>query len=346
MKIENLEIGINSRPVIIAEMSGNHNQSLEKALNIVESAAKTGAQLLKLQTYTADTITLDIKENEFFISDENNIWKGQSLYDLYKIAHTPWEWHKPIMQRATELGMLCFSAPFDETAVDFLEDLNVPAYKIASPECIDLPLIRKVASTGKPMIISTGMARVHEIAEAVEVVREAGLEDFALLKCTASYPASPEDSNVLTIPHMRAMFQCEVGLSDHTMGCGAAAAAIAHGATLIEKHFTLDRQEGGVDSVFSLEPDEFRNLIIETERAWESLGKIKYGPTTSEGGNFKGRPSLYVTEDIKCGEKFTTGNIKSIRPGYGLPPKYYELILGRTAKKSLLKGTPLSWDLF
>ena len=345
MKIENLEIGTNSRPVIIAEMSGNHNQSLEKALNIVESAAKTGAQLLKLQTYTADTITLDIKENEFFIRDENNIWKGQSLYDLYEIAHTPWEWHKPIMQRATELGMLCFSAPFDETAVDFLEDLNVPAYKIASPECIDLPLIRKVASTCKPMIISTGMARVHEIAEAVEVVRETGLEDFALLKCTASYPASPEDSNVLTIPHMRAMFQCEVGLSDHTIGCGAAAAAIAHGATLIEKHFTLNRAEGGVDSVFSLEPEEFRNLVIETERAWQSLGKIKYGPTTSEGGNFRGRPSLYISADVKAGETLTPANLRSVRPGLGLPPKYYEIILGRKVKQDLKKGTPLRWQL-
>lgn len=345
MKIGKLEIGINSRPVIIAEMSGNHNQSLEKALNIVESAAKTGAQLLKLQTYTADTITLDIKENEFFISDENNIWKGQSLYDLYEIAHTPWEWHKPIIQRAAELGMLCFSAPFDETAVDFLEDLNVPAYKIASPECIDLPLIRKVASTGKPMIISTGMARVQEIAEAVEVVREAGLEDFALLKCTASYPASPEDSNVLTIPHMKAMFQCEVGLSDHTMGCGAAAAAIAHGATVIEKHFTLDREEGGVDSVFSLEPEEFRNLVIETERAWQSLGKIKYGPTTSEGGNFKGRPSLYIAEDIMAGEELSPRNLRTVRPGLGLPPKYYDVLLGRKVNQDLKKGTAMQWEM-
>ena len=345
MKIGNLDICRENSPIIIAEMSGNHNQSIDQAFRIVDAAAQAGAHMLKLQTYTADTITLDVRENEFFISDEKNIWKGQSLYELYQVAHTPWEWHRPIMERAEQKGLSCFSAPFDETAVDFLEDLNVPAYKIASPECIDLPLIKKVASTGKPMIISTGMAKIHEIAEAIEVVKEAGLEDFALLKCTASYPASPEDSNVLTIPHMRELFQCEVGLSDHTMGCGAATAAIAHGATLIEKHFTLSRADGGVDSVFSLEPEEFNNLVVETKRAWQSLASGKYGPTEAEAGNFKGRPSLYIAKDMKAGEKLNPNNLRSVRPGYGLPPKYYDILLGRSVNQDLTKGTALSWEM-
>ena len=343
MKIGKFNISNENLPRVIAEMSGNHNQSLDKAFAIVDAAVQAGAHMLKLQTYTADTITLDLKDKEFFISDENSIWKGKSLSELYQEAHLPWEWHRPIMERANSLGLLCFSAPFDETAVDFLEDLNVPAYKIASPECIDLPLIKKVASTGKPMIISTGMATVNEIAEAVEIVRESGQENFALLKCTSSYPASPMDSNVLTIPHMREMFQCEVGLSDHTLGSGAASAAVAHGATLIEKHFTLNRAEGGVDSIFSLEPEEFKSLVIETERAWQSLGNVKYGPTESE--SIKGRPSLYITKDIKTGEQLTSKNLRSIRPGYGLPPKFYDIVLGRRVKKHLKKGTALDWEM-
>ena len=234
MQIDNITIGVKNKPFIIAEMSGNHNQSLERALEIVEAAAKSGAHALKLQTYTADTLTLDVKEGEFFIDDKDSLWEGKSLYELYQEAYTPWEWHKPIMDRANELGILCFSTPFDETAVDFLEELNVPTYKIASFENTHLPLIKKVAATGKPMIISTGMASVAELDETVRTVREAGCKQFVLLKCTSTYPASPENSNVLTIPHMRKLFDCEVGLSDHTMGVGAAVAAVAHGATVIE----------------------------------------------------------------------------------------------------------------
>jgi N-acetylneuraminate synthase len=268
MKISSISIGKSYRPFIIAEMSGNHNQSLERALEIVEAAAEIGAHALKMQTYTADTITLNVKEGEFFIDEKDSLWKGKSLYELYEEAHTPWEWHKHIMKRAKELGMLCFSTPFDETAVDFLEGLDVPAYKIASFENTHIPLIKKVAATGKPMIISTGMATIAELDETVRIIRDAGCEQFALLKCTSSYPASPENSNVFTIPHMRKLFGCEVGLSDHTMGTGAAVAAVAHGATAIEKHFTLRRADGGVDSAFSLEPEEMKQLVIETERAW------------------------------------------------------------------------------
>ena len=259
-KIGKYSIGFSHPPFIIAEMSGNHNQSLDRALEITEAAAKTGVHAMKLQTYTADTMTLDVNEGEFFINDENSLWDGNSLYDLYKIAFTPWEWHEPIMKRANELGMLCFSTPFDDTAVDYLEDLNVPAYKIASFENTHLPLIKKVASTGKPMIISTGMASVAEMDEMVQTIRDAGCEQFVLLKCTSTYPATPENSNVLTIPHMRKLFNCEIGLSDHTMGIGASVAAVAHGATVIEKHFTLNRADGGVDSAFSMEPEEMKQL--------------------------------------------------------------------------------------
>ncbi len=270
------------RPFIIAEMSGNHNQSLERALEIVDAAADAGAHAIKLQTYTADTITIDKKEGEFFISDPKSLWKGESLYDLYKKAYTPWEWHESIFKRAKEKGILCFSSPFDFTAVDFLESLNAPAYKIASFENIDLPLIRKVANTGKPIIISTGMANIQEIAEAVDTVRATGNNQLILLKCTSTYPSTPDNTNILTIPHMRELFQCEIGLSDHTLGIGVAVASIALGATVIEKHFTLNREEGGVDSVFSMEPDELKSLVVETGRAWQSLGKVTYGPTEKE----------------------------------------------------------------
>jgi pseudaminic acid synthase len=338
-------IGLNQKPFIIAEMSGNHNQSLERALEIVEVAAKTGVQALKLQTYTADTITLDVKEGEFFIKDKNSLWKGKSLYELYGEAHTPWEWHEPIMKRANELGMLCFSSPFDETAVDFLEGLNVPIYKIASPEIIHLPLLKKVAATGKPMIISTGMASIAEIDEAVEVINETGCEQFMLLKCTSTYPATPENSNVLTIPHMRKLFNCEVGLSDHTMGIGASVAAVSHGATVIEKHFTLNRADGGVDSAFSMEPEEMKQLVIETERAWQSLGKIKYGASDVEKPSMKFRRSLYIAKDMKKGDMLTEENLRIVRPGLGLAPKYYDNVLGRKVKNDLKKGTALKWEL-
>jgi N-acetylneuraminate synthase len=345
MKIGSLEIGKNRPPFIIAEMSGNHNQSLERALEIVEAAARTGAHALKIQTYTPDTITLDVKDGDFFISDEKSLWKGQSLYNLYKIAYTPWEWHEPIMRRSKELGLICFSTPFDDTSVDFLESLDVPAYKIASFENADIPLIKKVATTGKPMIISTGMATLAELDETVRTIREAGNNQFVLLKCTSTYPATPENSNVLTIPHMRELFQCEVGLSDHTMGVGVSVTAIAYGATVIEKHFTLNRAHGGVDSTFSLEPEEMKQLVVESERAWQSLGHIQYGPTEAEKPSMKFRRSLYIAEDMKAGDVLTPKNLRSVRPGLGLQPKYYEQLLGRRVISDLKKGTPTSWDL-
>ena len=345
MQIVQRKIGLGIPPYIIAEISGNHNQSLDRALKIVEAAAKAGAHAIKLQTYTADTMTLAINEGEFFISDEQSLWKGSSLHELYKLAHTPWEWHAPIMARAHELGMACFSTPFDESAVDFLESLEVPAYKIASFESIHLPLIRKVAATGKPMIISTGMATLAEIDEAVRASREASCRDLILLKCTSTYPATPESSNVLTVPHLRAMFGCEVGLSDHTMGVGASVAAVAHGATVIEKHFTLKRADGGVDSAFSLEPDELRMLVVETERAWQSLGQVTYGPSEAEKKSMVFRRSIYVADDLKAGDVLTRENLRCVRPGMGLPPKYFDLLLGRRVNQDVKKGTPMGWGL-
>ena len=343
--INNLKVGLNNRPLIIAEMSGNHNQSLERALEIVEAAAKSGAHALKLQTYKAETITLDVNVGEFVINDKNNLWKGQSLYKLYQKAYTPWEWHEPIMKRAGELNILCFSTPFDETAADFLEELDVPAYKIASAEILHLPLLKKVAAIGKPMIISTGMASASEIDEAVGTVREAGCDQFVLLKCTSTYPASPIDSNVITIPHMRELFDCEIGLSDHTMGVGAAVAAVAQGATVIEKHFTLRRADGGVDSAFSMESEEMKQIVIESERAWQSLGKVTYGPTDAEKRALKHRRSLYVAEDMKKGDVLTEKNLRIVRPGLGLVPKYFEVLLGRKVNNDFKKGTPISWDI-
>lgn len=344
IKVLDKVVGSAHKPFIIAEMSGNHNQSLDRALEIVEAAAKAGVDALKIQTYTADTMTLDVEEGEFFIKDKNSLWKGKSLYKLYEEAYTPWEWHQPIFDRARELGMIPFSSPFDETAVDFLEELDVPLYKIASFENTDIPLIKKVASTGKPMIISTGMATVAELDETVRTAREYGCKDLILLKCTSTYPASPENTNIITIPHMRELFNVQVGLSDHTMGTGVAVASVALGATVIEKHFTLDRADGGVDSAFSMEPGEMKALVRETERAWQSLGKITYGPTEKEKGSLKFRRSIYAIKNIKAGEEFTPENIRVIRPGHGLEPKYFEKILGRRANKSISKGTPLSLD--
>lgn len=332
-------------PFIVAEMSGNHNQSLERALAIVEAAAQAGAHAIKLQTYTADTMTLDLQENEFFIDDPNSLWEGSSLYKLYQQAYTPWEWHEPIIKRCRELGLIAFSTPFDETAVDFLESLEVPCYKIASFENIDQPLIRKVASTGKPMIISTGMASVAELDETVRLTRESGGKDIILLKCTSSYPASPEDSNLLTIPHMRELFDCQVGLSDHTFGIGAAVASVALGATFIEKHFTLSRADGGVDSAFSMEPAEIKQLVIETGRAWQAMGRISYGAGEKESSSLKFRRSLYIARDMCAGEVLTPENMRIIRPGYGLEPKYYDILLGKAIKQDVKKGTPVGWDL-
>jgi len=344
-RIGSRRIGVEYPPLIVAEMSGNHNQSFERALAIVEAAAKSGAHAIKLQTYTADTMTLPISEGEFFIRDAESLWKGSSLHELYERAHTPWEWHAQLMQRAAELGILCFSSPFDESAVDFLETLNVPAYKIASFEIVHLPLIRKVAATGKPMFVSTGMATFAEIDEAVRTARESGCTDLILLKCTSNYPASPEDINVLTIPELRQRFSCEVGLSDHTMGPGAAIAAVAHGATAIEKHFTLRRSDGGIDSAFSLEPEELRRLVTDTGQAWHSLGAVRFGPTDAERRFLQVRRSIYVAEDVRAGDVFTARNLRVIRPGNGLHPRHYEDALGRRASRDAKKGTPLDWSL-
>jgi len=345
IKIGNREIGAQSSPFVIAEMSGNHNQSLERALAIVDAAAAAGAHGLKIQTYTADTMTLDTQQEGFVINDKNSLWAGKSLYKLYGEAHTPWEWHEAIFQRCREKGLIGFSTPFDESAVDFLESLDVPCYKVASFENTDLPLIRKIAATGKPMIVSTGMATVAELDETVRAIREAGCTDLVLLKCTSSYPSTPENSNVTTIPHMRELFRCETGLSDHTMGVGVAVAAVALGATVIEKHFTLCRADGGVDSAFSLEPEEMRALVVETERAWQSLGRVSYGPTEHEKVSLAYRRSIYAVKDIKAGELFTMENIRRIRPGFGLAPKHFEAVLGRCAKSDIAYGTPLNWDL-
>ncbi|MFW5437765.1 pseudaminic acid synthase [Paenibacillus apiarius] len=343
--IQGREIGARQRPFIIAEMSGNHNQSLERALAIVEEAAKAGVDAVKLQTYTADTMTLDIHEGDFYIDDPNSLWKGSSLYELYKQAYTPWEWHKPIFDRCNELGLIAFSSPFDHSAVDFLESLHVPAYKIASFENTDHQLIRKVAQTGKPIIMSTGMATAAELDESVRVAREAGCRDIVLLKCTSTYPASPENTNLSTIPHMGQLFRCPVGLSDHTMGVGVSVAAVALGAVIIEKHFTLSRADGGVDSEFSMEPAEMKQLVQECERVWQSLGNVTYGPTNSEKPSLKHRRSLYIAKDMKAGETFTAEHIRAIRPGLGLPTKFADLFIGRQVKHDVKKGTPIQWDL-
>lgn len=344
-KIAHRHIGRGHAPFIIAEMSGNHNQSLERALEIVEVAASTGAHALKIQTYTADSMTLDLDEGEFHISDPNSLWAGTSLYKLYSEAFTPWEWHKPIFDRARELGMIAFSTPFDDTAVDFLESLDVPCYKIASFENTDLPLIRRVAATGKPMIISTGMATVAELDETVRAARVAGCQDLILLKCTSTYPATPQNTNIMTIPHLRELFDCEVGLSDHTMGIGVSVASVALGASVVEKHFTLCRADGGVDSSFSMEPAEMAQLVIETERAWQAVGRVSYGATAAEEKSRVFRRSIYVSEDVAEGEHLTSKNIRIIRPGLGLPPKYFDQVLGKRAKKSIKRGTAMSWDL-
>ncbi|QXI30082.1 pseudaminic acid synthase [Pseudomonas vanderleydeniana] len=344
-KIGQRVIGPDAPPFVIAEMSGNHNQSLDVALQIVEAAAKAGAHALKLQTYTADTMTLDLAEGEFFIKDPGSLWAGSSLYELYEKAHTPWEWHAPIFARAKELGMLAFSTPFDETAVDFLESLEVPAYKIASFENTDLPLIRRVAATGKPLIISTGMASVAELDETVRAARAAGCRDLVLLKCTSTYPASPLNSHIRTIAHLQQLFGCQVGLSDHSMGVGVAVAAVALGATVVEKHFTLDRAAGGVDASFSLEPAELASLVVETERAWQALGEVRYGATEAERKSLVYRRSLYVVEDVAPGELLTARNVRAIRPGLGLAPKHIDGVLGRKARMPLKRGTPLDWSL-
>ena len=342
IEIAGRKIGTGHPPFVIAEMSGNHNQSLERALEIVEASARSGADAIKLQTYTADTMTLDVDGGSFEIKDPNSLWKGRNLHDLYKQAYTPWEWHGEIMKKASELGIICFSSPFDETAVDFLLDLDVPAFKIASFENNHLPLIEKAAATGKPLIISTGMATLGELDQAVNTAYDAGCQELVLLKCTSTYPATPENTNISTIPHLRQLFGSEVGLSDHTMGVGVAIASVALGATVIEKHFTLARSEGGVDSAFSLEPEEMSMLVTETKRAWQAIGEVRYGPTLAEEKSLIFRRSIYVSKDISIGDTFNNENIKIIRPGDGAPPSLYNEIIGKTATKNYQAGTPLS----
>lgn len=332
-------------PFIIAEMSGNHNHSLARALEIVEAAAKTGADAIKIQTYTADTMTIDKADGEFRISAPGSLWEGETLYGLYQKAYTPWDWQEKIFAHARKCGILCFSTPFDATSVDFLEGLDAPCYKIASFENIDLPLIKKVAETGKPIIASTGMATVGELDDLVRTARDNGCEDLTLLKCTSSYPASPAGTNIRTIPHMKELFGCRVGLSDHTLGVGAAVASIALGATVIEKHFTLSRADGGVDSAFSMEPDEFAQLVRECRTAYEALGEIRYAPQEQEKESLSFRRSLYVVKDVKKGERFTAENVRSIRPGLGLSPKYYDMVLGKVASREIARGTAMRWDL-
>lgn len=346
LKIGNHQLGAGCPPLIIAELSGNHNGSLDRALELVDVAASAGAHAVKLQTYTADTMTIDLSEREFFISDPDSLWKGESLYALYQKAMTPWEWHKPIFDRCRERGVLGFSSPFDATAVDFLEELDVPCYKIASFENIDLPLIRKVSATGKPVIISTGMATIGEIDEAVTAAREAGCKDLVILKCTSSYPAPPENSNLANIPHMADMFDCHIGFSDHTLGIGVAVAAAAFGAVVIEKHFTLRRDDGGVDAAFSSEPEELAAMVTETARAAVSFGNVRYGPTEADTKSLQFRRSLYVVQDMKAGDVLSLENLRAIRPGLGLPPKYIDQLMGRKVARDVAKGTAASWDLF
>lgn len=324
-------------------MSGNHGGSLNAAHKIIEEVAKTGVDAIKLQTYTADTMTINIRSNEFSVEDKNSLWFGRSLYDLYSEAATPWEWHEELFSHAKSLGLIAFSTPFDETAVDFLESLNVPCYKIASFENTDLELIKKVARTGKPIIISTGMSTVAEISESVITARENGCSELVLLKCTSSYPAEPKDINLKTIPHMKELFGCEIGLSDHTLGIGVAVASVAFGASVIEKHVTLDRNDGKVDSEFSMVPEELKKLVSEARIAQSALGKIKYGASDSENQSFIHRRSIYVVEDIREGEIFTMKNIRAIRPGLGLPIKFINEIIGKRVNCDITKGTPLSW---
>jgi N-acetylneuraminate synthase len=338
-------VGRGVRPFVIAEMSGNHNQSLERALAIVDAAADAGAHALKLQTYSPDTMTIDLDEREFHIADPASPWSGTSLYRLYGDACTPWEWHAPLFERARSRGLVVFSTPFDDSAVEFLESLDVPCYKIASFENTDLPLIRRVAATGRPVIISTGMASEAELDDAVVAARGAGCRDLVLLKCTSTYPASPEHTNLATIPDLRARFECEVGLSDHTMGTSVAVAAVALGATVIEKHLTLARADGGVDSTFSLDPGEMAQLVTESERAWQALGRISYGPTPAEVPSLQFRRSLYVVQDVEAGALLTADNVRAIRPGLGLSPKFTDQVIGRRAAVAIARGTPLAWHL-
>ncbi len=333
--------GMTGAPFIIAEMSGNHNQSLERALMIVDAAADCGVHAIKLQTYTADTMTL---KGAYVIDDPKSLWYGKELHDLYKEAYTPWEWHKALFERAAERGILCFSSPFDESAVDFLETLNCPIYKVASFENTDHPLLARIAKTDKPIIMSTGVAQLQDILESVAILRQHGAKEITLLKCTSTYPSSPENTNLATIPVMEQVFNCAIGLSDHTMGIGASVAAVALGARVIEKHFTLSRADGGVDAAFSLEPAELKSLVVECERAYLALGQVQFGIQEAEKKNVFYKRSVYVTQNLKAGESINKTNTRIVRPGNGIEPKFYEEIQGKKLLRDIAQGSALTWD--
>ncbi len=337
------ELSNSEKVLIIAELSANHRHSYERAVELVHAAKDSGADVVKLQTYTSATMTVDSRNDDFII--HGGLWDGRQLYELYQEACTPWEWQPKLKEVAESLGMPLFSTPFDHTAVDFLESMNVPAYKIASFELVDIPLIRRVAATGKPLIMSTGMASIDEIDDAVTAAREAGAREIALLKCTSAYPALPKDANLLTIPNLAARFDVIPGLSDHTLGTTVPIAAVALGARIIEKHFTLARSDGGPDAAFSLEPDEFREMVDAVRITEKSLGEVSYRRSAAEEGSLKFRRSLYIVEDMKAGATLTPENVRSIRPGYGLPPKHLEEILGRTLQVDVPANTPLDWSM-
>lgn len=344
IKIDNKIIDRKSSTFIIAEMSANHLMNFDKAVELIKVAKECGADAIKLQTYTPDTITIDC-DNEYFQIKQGTIWDGTTLHKLYRTAYTPWEWQPKLKQIAEEIGLICFSSPFDLTAVDFMEEMNMPAYKIASFEINDIPFIRKIAKLGKPMIISTGIAKLEDIERALQVCREEGNEDIILLKCTSAYPAPYEDVNLKLIPNMRETFNCIVGLSDHTMGTAVAVASVALGAKVVEKHLTLSREEGGPDAAFSMEPHEFKKMVEEIRIVEKALGTATYELTDKQKRSREHSRSLFVVKDIRKGECFTAENVRSIRPGYGLHTMYYEDILGREARHDLKKGTPLSWDV-
>ncbi len=344
MKIKDISVGSEFPPIIIPEISGNHNQSIENIYKLIDAIKKAGLKFVKLQTYTPDTITLNSSSKDFLVSEKHQLWGGEKLYNLYQKAHTPWNWHKEIFAKCANLGLICFSSPFDETAVKLLEDLKTPLYKVASFEITHIPLLAEIGKTRKPVILSTGMATEKEIYEAINTLLKNGCNKYALLKCTSTYPADPFDSNIATLSDMKKKYNCEVGISDHTPGIGVSIAAVSFGASIIEKHITLDRDNGAVDSFFSLEPYEFKILNIESKRAWQSIGKVKYGPTTNEKESLKHRRSIYVTEDLKKGDVINIENIKIIRPSAGLEPKYFEKIIGIRLIKDIKKNSPLDFS--